>query len=206
MSILKGTMSYSSFSIKSEAPLAPEAILEKLRLFKFKALHPHGEDSEAWGWCPYQAEYDLDKSIEIRDFLYDDKIVLSMRVDVISLPKELLKSNIKKSIKSYYQDHKKWPDKVIKKEIEKAEMKALRARVLPKTKIIEAMWDQKQGRLRVFCRAQKQLDQFNDLFAQTFLSRPLPKDFSGLALQHKEAIEALSFQPLFAMPQPVDVQ
>lgn len=206
MSILKGTMSYSSFSAKSEAALTPQAILEKLRLFKFKALHPQGEDSEAWGWCPYQAEYDLEKTIEIRDFLYDDKIVLSMRIDVISLPKELLKASIKKSIKSYYQDHKKWPDKIIKKEIEKAEIKALRARVLPKTKIIEAMWDQKQGRLRVFCRAQKQLDQFNDLFAQTFLTRPSPKDFSGAALEHKDRVEALSFQPLFVMPQQVEVQ
>jgi hypothetical protein len=45
----------------------------------------------AIGWRPYMAAYDHEKSIEISDFKYDDKIILTMRLDVLFLPKELLK-------------------------------------------------------------------------------------------------------------------
>jgi DNA recombination-dependent growth factor C len=206
MPILKGTMGYTRFIVKSEAELDAKAIAEKLNLFKFKPLHPHGEDQETMGWCAYLAEYDPEKSIEMKDFLYDDKIVLSFRMDSISIPKDLLKAVVKKSVASYYKDYKKWPDKTVKKEIELAEAKAIRARILPKTKIIEAMWSQQQGELRVFCRSKSQLDQVTELFLQTFLLRPERRDFSYGALGHSPRVEAISHQPMFIKPLPVDVQ
>lgn len=206
MPIIKGTMGYTRFLVNSEAVLDAASLVDKINLFRFKPLHPLGEDKESLGFCPYLSEYDLDKTIEIKDFFYDENILLSMRIDTIALPKELLKANVKKSITGYYKDHKKWPDKTVKKEIELAESKALRARVLPKTKIIEAMWNQKQSSLRIFSRSKVQVDQFCELFTQTFLIRPERCDFSHQALSLKAQLEVMAHQPLFNPTLRVDVQ
>lgn len=212
MPIIKGTMSYTRFMIKNEAELAPLSIIEKLNLFKFRPLHERGEDNETIGWCPYLSEYDHEKPLEVSDFLYDDKIVLSMRYDAIVLPKELLKVLVKKSLAAYFRDHKKFPDRTVKKEIELAEARGLRGRVLPKTKIVESIWCQKSEELRVFCRSQSLLDRFLELFQQTFLLKPERRDFplEAMAYGRQKNIEiattTLAHQPIFVPPIRVDVQ
>jgi DNA recombination-dependent growth factor C len=211
MSIFKGVVSYTRFLANTKNhQLSFADMAEKLNLFKFRPLHERGEDNQTIGWCPYMAAYDHEKSIEISDFKYDDKIILTMRLDVLVLPKELLKSLVKKNLNSYQQDHNKLPDKTVKKEIEMAEAKALRMRILPKTKVIESLWDQKSHELRVFCRSQNLLEQFLELFMQTFLIRPEKRDFpieaKYFAKKHQINMETLSHQPIFLPTARIDVQ
>jgi hypothetical protein len=212
MSILKGVMSYQRCLVTNDAILSPSSISEKLNLFKFRPLHVRGEDNETVGWCSYLSEYDHEKPLEIADFLYDDRLLLSMRVDSISLPKELLKMQVKKSLLAYAQEHKKQPDRMVKKEIELAEARNLRGRILPKTKIVESIWCQKSQELRIFCRTTSLLDRYLDLFQETFLVKPIRRDFSLEAMKfgekHNEtmAIETLAHRPIFVPPVRVDVQ
>lgn len=201
MSIVKGTLGYTRFFLDNPVVRDPESIVKQLNLFRFRALHPMGEDVKTHGWCPYLSEFDTDKVIAIKDIFFDDLIVFSLRIDAISMPKDLLKSMVQKSCKNYFNDHKKWPDKMVKKEIEKAETRALRARILPKTKIVEIMWDQKQGVVRVLSRAQAQLDIFAELFLQTFQLRPKRADFSLLVKDFKNQLENITHKPLF-VPEP----
>lgn len=212
MPVLKGAMGYSRFLVKGGQALSSDVIAEKLNMFKFRPLHPKGEDTETVGWCPYLSEYDYDKSIEVKDFMFDRKIILSLRMDAISLPKELLKSLVKKSIAAYAKDYNKFPDRTVRKEIELAEALGLRARVLPKTKIIESIWCQNSEELRVFSRSKAQVDRYLELFQQTFMLRPERRDFAFEALQMAEkdgqivALEALTHQPIFIPPVRVDIQ
>lgn len=212
MPILKGAVSYQRFRISAGKDLNPEQIVQKLRLFKFRPLHDHGFDQETAGWCTYLHEYDHEKELLVSDMLYDQKIILTLRHDAVALPKPLLKSLIKKSIQSYYHEHKKWPDRVVKKEIEQAEIQSLRARVLPKTRIVEAIWCQSSEELRIFSRSKALLDVFLDLFHNTFLEKPHHRDFAYEAyfivhsLGQDAALMNPAHSPIFAPPVRIDVQ
>ena len=147
MSVLKGALGYQRFSVTGEL-LSAEQILEKLRLFKFRPLHERGDDKESAGWSSYLSEYDHEKNLEIRDFLYGEKIILAMRIDMIRLPSQYLKARIKKSLAEYQRDNDRKPDRTVKKEIEAAEIQALRARVLPKTENYRSRLVSKSPRIK----------------------------------------------------------
>lgn len=211
MPVLKGAMSYTRFMVAGEHYSA-EQIVEKLRLFQFRPLHERGEDKESNGWSSYLSEYDHEKKLEISDFLFGEKIILSMRLDSISLPSQFLKARVKKSLAEYQREHNQKPDRRIKKEIEAEEIKALRARVMPKTRITEAVWCQKSQELRIFSRTAALLDRFNELFQETFLIRPSQRDFAHEAYWHAQSahnyasLEHLAHEVLFMPPVRVDVQ
>ncbi len=210
MSVLKGALSYQRFSVGAE-PMSAEEIVKKLSLFKFRPLHEKGEDKESFGWASYLSEYDHEKDLEIRDFLYTDKIILSMRYDSISLPTALLKALIKKSLAHYERDNNKKPDRTVKKEIEATHIQALRARVVPKTRIVEAIWCQKAQELKIMSRTASLVDRFVDLFQQSFLLKPIMRDFAHEAYFYAHAmhefsrLEHLVHEPLFIAPIRIDV-
>lgn len=212
MSILKGVMSFTRFNVKCDTKLSVQEVVEKINLFRFRPLDPRGEDSETLGFCPFLNEYDDEKSIEVGDLFYDDLIILSMRSDTLSVPKELLRSLTKKSMQAYVRDHKRLPDRTIKKEIELAEIKGLRGKILPKTKITECTWCQESQELRVFSRAPSTIDRFLELFQQTFMLKPERQDFAVKAFRFGKdnheaiAVEALGHEPLYVPPLRVDIQ
>jgi hypothetical protein len=203
MPIIKGTMGYTRFWV-SEPIMPIESIIEKLNLFKFRPLHEKGEDNETNGWSTYLDEYDHERVITAKDCIFDEKIILSMRQDTIILPKGLLKTLVLKNLKAYEKDHQKPASRQIKKEIEIFEAKSLRARILPKTKILESILSP-SGELRVFSRSQSLIDQFLDLFQQTFLLRPQRRDFVYEGIK-QTSIEHISHAPIFMPPIRVDIQ
>ena len=206
-------MGYQRFMVESKnANLSAQAIEEKLNLFKFQPLHSAGEDTETFGWSPYLGEYDHEKDIFVSDFLYDKNMVLSMRFDTIKLPRELLKMMVKKGLAAYVEKNQKTPDRVVRKEIEIAQARILRARVLPKTKIVEAIWLVDTNELRIFNRSATMVERFLQLFKQTFLLTPLRQDFIQKGLGFAQVtgqagtLESLSHQAIFAPPIRFDIQ
>lgn len=211
MAIAKGVMTYTRFRVASPKEFSAEEIAERLNLFRFRPLDPRGEDNETQGFCPFQSEYDDEKTIAPQDFYFDGKLALSLRVDAIKLPKELLRTLVKKSIAAYQRDHKRFPDRTVKKEIELAEAQSLRAKVLPSTKIVEAMWCQKSQELRLFSRSTAVIDRFLELFQQSFMLKPERRDFPTEAYVFSEkrsmAISpSFGHEPLYVPPMRVEVQ
>lgn len=186
MPVHKGVMTYSRFFVTSPTPLSPEAITEKINLFRFRPLDPRGDDNETLGFCPFRDEFDDERRITERDFYFDGKIVLCMRLDTLTLPKDHLRALVRKSLQEYQREHKKPADRTVRKEIELAEAQGLRHKVMPKAKITESTWCQKSGELRIFSRAPKVIDRFLELFQQTFLLRPLRRDFPAEAFRFSE--------------------
>ncbi|OPZ22584.1 MAG: hypothetical protein BWZ03_00745 [bacterium ADurb.BinA186] len=210
MPVLQGTMSYQRFKVTT-SDLTPQDVAQKIQLFKFRPLHPKGEDNESAGWVAFQSEYDHEKAIEVSDLYFDNKIILSFRVDTLSIPKQLLKSLVKRSLSAYFRDHQKMADKTVRKEIELAEIQGLRQRILPKTKLVEAVWNL-EGELKIFCRSHTLLERFLSVFQDTFLLRPERMDCAAQAYDYwykNEAITAmdsLAHAPIFMPPLRVDVQ
>lgn len=209
MAIHKGVMSYTRFSLPSTKE-DPKSIVEKINLFRFRPLNPKGEDYETFGFCSAHQPFDDDKPIEVKDCLYDDKIILAVRYDKVTMPKELLRAMVKKSLQTYQRDFNRLPDRVVKKELEIQEAKALRSRILPKTQIVESIWCQKTGLLRVFTRSKPAIDRFIDLFRQAFAENPKLKDFVAEAMSFSEQsgafLDTLTHQPIFMPPIRTDVQ
>ncbi len=210
MPVLQGAMTYQRFRLP-KADLTAEDVVAKLRLFKFRPLHERGEDVESIGWAPYQSEYDTEKEIELSDSYFDGKIIISLRIDTISLPKAFLKSLVKKSLGAYFKDHGKMADRTTRKEIELAEAQSLRQRVLPKTRIVEAVWNL-DGELRIFSRAASMTEYFLALFQDTFLMRPERFDAAAQSYDYffqSEKIplmDTLTHSPIFSPPLRSEVQ
>lgn len=181
-------------------PSDHEAI-EKLNLFRFRPLHEQGEDNETAGWVSFLAEYETQKPLEYKDVFFDGNMVLGLRIDVIKIPKPLLKANVKKSCDLYFAEHKRLPDKVVRKELERAEAKALRARILPHTKVIEAFIDINRREVRMLARPKALIDRFRELFEQTFMVHLNRDDFVAVALKNEKtagALDHLHHEPLYS--------
>lgn len=210
MSLLQGTMGYQRFRL-AQSDLSAADIAQKLSLFKFRPLHPQGEDNESAGWVAFQSEYDHEKSIEVSDFYYDGKIILCLRVDNLIVPKQLLKSLVKKSLNNYFRDHQKAADKTVRKEIERAEIQGLRQRILAKSRFVEAVWDL-SGELKILSRSHNLVDRFLGVFQDSFLTRPERHDCASqtydYCLKNDSIIvmDALHHTPLFTPPTRIDVQ
>lgn len=203
MPILKGLMSYQRFKLEINHKLDHSLFLERLNLFRFKPLKEQADDYETFGWVPYLWEYDEDKKIDEGDFLYDQRLIFCLRIDNIKLPRELIKNNTKKSIKNYYQQFNKWPDKVTKKEIEANEIRSLRAKMIPKTKIIEAILCLNKKEIRIFSKGSSHLDKFLEIFEQSFSLKLTRIDFAWYSLNSQSiktdfnSLLALHPAPLF---------
>lgn len=211
MAILRGAMSYTRFRVHSPTALTPEAIAERMNLFRFRALDPRGEDNETLGFCSFQSEYDDERTIVVPDFYFDGMIALSMRHDTVRLPKDLLRGLVKRSLVAYQREHGRLADRTVKKEIELAESKSLRAKILPKTKILEAIWCQRSQELKIFTRAAASLDRFIELFQQSFVLKPERRDFPTEAFTFCETTlgtlpPELSHEPLYTPPLRMEVQ
>lgn len=212
MSVLSGTMAYQRFKINHELRLTPEQIVDKMRLFKFKPLHHQGLDNDTLGWVSYRSEYDHDQVISTADCYFDQKMILVLRMDNLLLPKQLLRALLKKSLDIYQREQNKTPDLKLKKEMELAEAQKLRSKILPKTRIIEAVWCLSTQELRVFSRASSQVEKFLEIFQDTFLVRPERQDFAQNSYSYAQKnadlakLELLSHQPMFLAQSALDVQ
>ncbi len=210
MAIIKGAMTYTRFRVTSAQQFSPEEVAERLNLFRFRPLDPRADDMETQGFCAFQSEYDDEKIIVVSDFYYDGKFALSLRVDKLRVPKELLRVLVKKSIAAYHREHRRFPDRTVKKEIELAESKGLRAKILPTTKIIEGLWCPKSQELRIFSRSTANIDRFCELFQQSLLLKPERRDFPAEALAFSEnthvALPAsFAHEPLYVPPLRVEM-
>jgi hypothetical protein len=210
MPILKGAMTYTRFRVTSLNILSAEEVTSRLNLFRFRPLDSRGEDSETLGFCPFQSEYDDERPIEVLDCYFDGKIALSLRMDVLRVPKELLRVLVKKSIAAYQHQHKRFPDRTIKKEIELAESKGLRAKILPHTKIVEALWCQKSQELRIFSRSATVIDRLVELFQQSFMLKPERRDCALEAFDYNEKKSItvpvnFGHEPLYVPPLRIEV-
>lgn len=182
MSVLSGAMTFQRLYLPNDEKFNEDYIKERLGLFRFRPLHAQGIDNESLGFCPYRSEFDNEKAIEVADFLFDQAIIFSVRLDVIKIPRPLLKALVKKSVIAYQREHGKKADRTVIKEIEKAESAGLRARILPKSTIVEIVWQKNTNEILVLNRSERLVERFIDIFYQSFLVRPLKKDFAFASL------------------------
>lgn len=168
MGALQGTLTYKLFYIEEELP--PDflqTILERVRKRAFEPLDPEEEEEERYGWVPI--ENPLRVEFEHFNVVFDHFINLGLRHDKYTLPSALVKAHVAQSERDYMTQHEKERlSKFEKEDIKLMVRKQLKARSLPRMKVIDMSWDFHSGRVRFFNQSAKTCELFQGLFEDTF--------------------------------------
>jgi hypothetical protein len=168
-------MTYLRFAVLGTPPNNLIENFERaLAVRRFVPLHPEGQDTESAGWVSIQNPY-LDEERILNDqFLFQERIVLGYREDKLNFPKPMLRDLVEQRMREF-------PDKS-RQVIESAVMSELRHRVLPKSKVVDVLWDLSRSELRLFARGQGLVERFEKLFEQTFQMRLKQLTYPEIAL------------------------
>lgn len=168
-------MTYLRFAVLGTPPNNLIENFERaLVVRRFVPLHPEGQDTESSGWVSIQNPY-LDEERLLNDqFLFQERVVLGYREDKLNFPKAMLRDLVEQRMREF-------PDQS-RQVIESAVMSELRHRVLPKSKVIDVLWDLSRSELRLFARGQGLVERFEKLFEQTFQMRLKQLTYPEIAL------------------------
>ncbi len=176
-------MTYLRFAVVGTLPNNLIENFERaLSVRRFVPLHPEGKDSETAGWVSVQNPYLDDDRILNDQFLFQERVVLGYREDKISYPKALLRDLVELRLKEF-------PDKN-RQVVESAVISELRQRILPKSKIVEVLWDLSRSELRLFARGQGLVERFEKLFEQTFQMRIKQLSYPEIALASQVSLRS----------------
>jgi hypothetical protein len=183
MAILSGSMTYLRFAVIGTPPNNLIENFERaLAVRRFVPLHPEGQDSETAGWVSIQNSYLDDQPILNDQFLFQERVVLGYREDKLSFPKAMLRDLVELRMKEF-------PDQS-RQVIESAVMSELRRRVLPKSKVVDVLWDLSRSELRLFARGQGLVERFEKLFEQTFQMRLTQLTYPQIALSSQVSLRS----------------
>ncbi|MBH1989072.1 MAG: hypothetical protein I8H75_04695 [Myxococcaceae bacterium] len=196
MAIFSGSMTYLRFSVLGSLPNQIVGHFEKvLSVRRFIPLHPEGRDTETSGWVPLNTPYLDDAPLLSEQFLFGERVVLGYREDKLSIPKPLLKDLVEKRLREFPDKNRQMLEEIVVSE--------LRQRILPKSRVIDVLWDLSRSELRLFGRGQGVLERFERLFEQTFhlqlkqLTYPEIAQASQVSLRSKGILENLSETVIF---------
>lgn len=183
MAILSGSMTYLRFAVIGTPPSNLIENFERaLSVRRFVPLHPEGQDSETAGWVSVQNSYLDDQPILNDQFLFQERVVLGYREDKLSFPKAMFRDLVELRMKEF-------PDQN-RQVIESAVMSELRRRVLPKSKVVDVLWDLSRSELRFFARGQGLIERFEKLFEQTFQMRLKQLTYPEIALSSQVSLRS----------------
>lgn len=168
MGALQGTLTYKLFYLEEEVPDDfLQGVLERIRHRAFEPLDPDEEEEERYGWVPI--ENPLRVEFEHFNVVFDHFINLGLRHDKYALPSALVKAHVAQSERDYMVQHdKERLSKFEKEDIKLMVRKQLKARSLPRMKVIDMSWDFHSGRVRFFNQSAKTCELFQGLFEDTF--------------------------------------
>jgi hypothetical protein len=172
MGALAGSLSYMRFLLEGGAPNNPGAVFEKaIAARRFAPLSPSVESSEAAGWVPAESPFDDELPVTRDLFLFGDIVVLAYREDKWAIPRPVVKREVQKRIKKIIEEEKKDPDSIGKafvKAVEESIIVELKQKTMPRSKVIDVVWDMSRGEARVFGRGTMVTERVASLFERTF--------------------------------------
>lgn len=196
MGAFGGSLSYMRFLVDGEAPKSPGAAFEKsIGSRRFVPLTPSQETGESAGWVAAEAPFDDELAITRDLFLFGDLVVLAYREDKWAIPRPVLKREVQKRIQKIIEEEKKSPDDISKafvKAVEQGVLAELKAKTLPRSKIVDVVWDIGRGEARVFARGTVATERIASLFERTFQVKVDPGPWAARAFRLDLGSRAMS--------------
>jgi DNA recombination-dependent growth factor C len=175
MGALRGSLSYLRFLVDGEMAENPGATYEKaLEARRFMPLNPAADTMDSAGWVPLEAPFDDEMPIGRQSFLFGETIAVTYREDKYSIPRPLLQRETKKKLAQILQEEKKDPESLTKgfiKAVEQSVLVELKSKTLPRTKLVDVIWDTNKKQARVFGRGTVATERIASLFERTFQVR-----------------------------------
>lgn len=175
MGALRGSLSYLRYLVDGDVPDNPGTAWEKsLQSRRFLPLNPQGETLESAGWVPLEAPFDDDTRMSRDLFLFGDIVAVGYREDKYAIPRPLLQRETRKRIEKIVREEKKDPDELSRafiKAVEATVLVELKARTIPRSKVIDVVWDLARKEVRVFGRGTIVTERLSSLFERTFQMR-----------------------------------
>lgn len=175
MGALRGSLSYLRFLVDGDVPDNPGSAWEKaMQSRRFLPLNPTGDTMESAGWVPMEAPFDDDAKMTRDLFLFGDLMAIAYREDKYAVPKALLQRETKKRLEKIVREQKKDPEELSRafiKAVEASVLVEIKARTIPRSKLVEAIWDLPRKELRVFGRGTVVTERLASLFERTFQVR-----------------------------------
>lgn len=168
MGAIRGSLTFTRFFVIGDVPedLAG-ATLPRIRAEAFKPLVAEEDISSRHGWASVEDPYDTD--LDHNKVFYNEYVVLAMRIDSWSVPGPLLKAHLADAEEALLK--KRGLEKLGRKakaDLKIAVMKQLRKSLIPTTKSIDLVWDQRTGLVRFFSHSPKMHELVQELFEKTF--------------------------------------
>jgi len=167
MGVFKGSMSYVRFFAgKTDKNLS---VYEKSIVSRaFIPLTPNADMSI--GWVDAADPYGPNHSIPYNAYAFGDLVVLAYRKDTHSVPKHILREEVRKRLEKIKEEEgaDKEFNRAFLKAVDAAVLNELRAKSLPKSKVIPLVWNTKTGEVKVFGTGTAVYENVIPLFERTF--------------------------------------
>lgn len=175
MGALGGSLSYLRFFLDGEPPKNPGSAYEKsIESRRFVPLRPTEEVNDSAGWVPTEAPFDDELPITRDVFLFGDLVCLTYREDRYAIPRAVIRRAMEKKLEKIEKDEGKEQREMgrgFKKAIEAAVLAELKAQTLPRSRLVDVVWDMKRGEARVFGRGALATERVASLMERTFQMR-----------------------------------
>jgi hypothetical protein len=168
MGAFQGGLTYRQYRIKERLPAQWQSrVLQGVVNNIARDLKPSEDEIRHVGWC--DAHFVLDTEVTLESCIYNEYVLLGMRVDSLNVPKNLL--NI------YCEAEERRVRKELKKEAlsryERAEIREqieeqLKKRILPSIRSTEMVWNWEAGSVRFFSTNKSLNEEFMELFEESF--------------------------------------
>lgn len=169
MGVMRGTFNFLLFRVDGDLPSGWLAKFEpSISMRRFVPLRPMGDDTESCGFVPPQSPFNDDEPLTAANFIYSDQIYLTYREDSIKIPQAMLKDRVAAKVKEQEEKTGTYVGSKTKSMIHAAVIAELRAKILPKSTLVEFVYDVPARKLRFFGRGKAVLERFVTLFEQTF--------------------------------------
>lgn len=183
MGVLKGSFNFLQFRVDGEIPSNWVSKFEpSITLRRFSPLRPMGDDTESCGFVSPKSPFNDDQTLDAAEYIYSDQLYLAYREDTIKIPQALVKDLVAARVKEQETKTGHYVGSKTKSMIHAAIIAELRARILPKSTVVEFVYDVPAGTLRFFGRGKAVLERFVALFQQTFELRLVQLGFEERAV------------------------
>lgn len=175
MGALRGSMSYLRFLVEGDAAKNPGTTYEKsIEARRFLPLSPTADVMESAGWVPLEAPFDDEMPIGRDTFLFGELIAVTYREDKYTIPKALLQRHTKRAIDEIVKKEKRDPatiNRAFIKAVEARVLVELKSQTIPRSKLVDVIWDLPRKEARVFGRGTVATERVSSLFERTFQVR-----------------------------------
>lgn len=174
MGALNGSLSYLRFLVEGGLHEKLDHVEKSVQSRRFLPLQPSQESPESAGWVPTESPFDDERKMTRDLFVFGDLVVVTYREDKWSIPRPLLKRETAKRIEKIIAEEKKDPDEIGKafvKAVEQAVLAELKQKTMPRSKLVDVVWDVGRKEARVFGRGTIAIERVSSLLERTFQVR-----------------------------------